>query len=166
VDLQPTTARMHVQQHMHACMHASQLRCPHVCMQVADDKDGTGTITFEFVAAKHNKVHDRVTLRNTLRRDGVCSYCFSRTDGMRRGGSTEAGACSPSSDISDLESQYAARLERELRGEEEEEGVGEQFVEDMAEAAMEMDMQSDDGILEEAEGFVRSFRSATAGALP
>lgn len=72
-------------------------------MQVSNAADGASSMAFEFESAKHDKVHDRVTLTNTLRRDRVCRYCYSRTGGMVRAGSSQRGACSPPHDIADLE---------------------------------------------------------------
>ena len=65
---------------------------------------------FEFVSAKHHgKVLDKVTLHNTLRRDGICSYCYSRSNGMVLPGLQQRGACSPSTDTTDLQRLHLQR---------------------------------------------------------
>jgi hypothetical protein len=87
-----------------------------VCVQVNNASGGASAMTFEFVAAKHGKVLDRLTLHNTLRRDGVCSYCFSRTGGFVRAGSRVRGACDPSTSTWDLKRLRRERKRGEARG--------------------------------------------------
>ena len=156
-------------------------------MQVDDKPDESSALSFEFVDAKHGTVLDSITLHNTLRKDRVCSYCYSRTGGAPLAAGVRA-ACSPSSDTSDLDALHAARQSAEgvewrtprLRvvGDAEPEtepetpglwgelaaqlGVEEELGEDdMAAAGTEMDAQSDTGFGAEAPGYTKSYRGGT-----
>ena len=74
-----------------------------LALQVASNSSGTSTMTFNFMSAKHHgRVLDSITLTNTLRRDKVCRYCWSRTGGHVRAYASRRGTCTPSTDVHDL----------------------------------------------------------------
>lgn len=149
-------------------------------VQVEDKPDESSTLKFEFVDAETGAALDSITLRNTLRKDRVCSFCYSRTGGAPPAGGMP-GACAPSSDTSDLDALYAARQSAEgvewraprLRVVGDSDGVSGGFwgdlaaqlaveeeldPEDMEAAGAEMDAQSDSGLGAEARGYTKSYR--------
>ena len=69
---------------------------PHVDtgVQVEERGEGESEMVVEFVKAADGAVTDTVTLRNSLRRDRHCSYCYSRSNGAvpRPPGMSSAGA--------------------------------------------------------------------------
>eukprot|EP00892_Ulva_mutabilis_P006097 jgi/Ulvmu1/385/UM001_0392.1 len=116
---------------------------------------GVSALTIEFIRADGSSVRDTVTLTNSLRRDRVCSYCYSRSRGLVVGSAAGAeprlGACAPSTSLEDIEWLQEARLAREppewaavLRDEMSREW--------MLQAGREMDAQSDDGRGDGGEG--------------
>lgn len=117
------------------------------------DPSGASTLTMDFIETKGGAVSDSVTLTNTLRRDGDCRFCYSRSGGMVSGpvGGAEArpGACSPSSDLSDVRWLQELRLARESTAWASalQEEVPQEW---MLEAGSELDLQSDES--EDPEG--------------
>ena len=63
-------------------------------VQVEERGEGESEMVVEFVKAADGAVTDTVTLRNSLRRDRHCSYCYSRSNGTmpRTPGVSSAGA--------------------------------------------------------------------------
>lgn len=125
-----------------------------VCVQVDEsDPSGASTLTMDFIETKDGTVSDSVTLTNTLRRDGDCRFCYSRSGGMVSGpvGGAEArpGACGPPSDLSDVRWLQELRLARESPAWARalQDDVPREW---MLEAGSELDVQSDES--EDAEG--------------
>lgn len=123
------------------------------------DPRGVSKLTVEFVEAKDGSVTDSVSLTNSLRRDGVCWYCYSRSRGIVTGpadtaGELRRGSCGAEAGLDDLQWLQELRLAREspewaraLR-----EDLSPQW---MAEASHELDMQSDESADPEGAWFLQ-----------
>jgi hypothetical protein len=161
---------------------------------VEDAADGSSKMTFDFVAAKHGKVLDTITLTNTLRREHRCHFCYSYTGGRVPSCTHVQPECSPPENTADLEKLFLERQDAEgvewrapdadaladillvdaLTNGEEQQSGGESLddlrvedvldEQDMNGAAKEMDAQSDDGEGPEGPGFTRKYSSVKARA--
>ena len=93
-----------------------------VSVQVGETGEGESEMVVEFVNAADGAVTDSVTLRNSLRRDGHCSYCYSRSNSATprspgAGGAASAGEVRPECGVGhgsgDLDALAQQRLDAE-----------------------------------------------------